>query len=76
MSSSTEPKSPINEAEDSDSVYNVEEEENERDNDQFSKIKPRLLKTPSILNAIIDQIHPDIIAKFVEFPSRKPKHIY
>jgi ubiquinone/menaquinone biosynthesis C-methylase UbiE len=71
--SSTEPKSP---EEESESVYSVEEDDDdESDTDRFSRIKPTLLKTPSILNAIIDQIHPEIIAKshqsnFVLFPPK------
>lgn len=63
---STEPKSNPT---DEETRYSVteddEEEQSESENDQFSRIKPKLLKTPSILNAIIDQIHPEIIAKFV-----------
>jgi len=60
MSISTEPKTPTNE----ENTYNVEEDD-ESETDHFSRVKPDLLRTPSILNAIIDQIHPDIIAKFV-----------
>jgi len=73
---STEPKS---NSIDEETRYSVteddDEEQSESENDQFSQIKPRLLKTPSILNAIIDQIHPEIIAKshqsnFVVFPPK------
>lgn len=64
MASATEPKLPINEEEAAENVYNVEEDD-DSDTDHFSKVKPRLIKTPSVLNAIIDQIHPDIIAKSV-----------
>lgn len=66
MSTSTKPKPPMNEDDDDESVktYSVEEDD-ESESDHFSRVKPHLLKTPSILNAIIDQIHPDIIAKFV-----------
>jgi hypothetical protein len=69
MSTSTEPKLTTNEEDESVKVYSVEEDE-ESDTDHFSRIKPTLLKTPSVLNEIIDQIHPDIIAKFV-FIKRK-----
>ena len=64
--SSTEPKTTDENV--SETVYNVtdeDQEENDSDVDQFSRIKPRLLKTPSVLNAIIDQIHPDILAKYL-----------
>lgn len=67
MSTSTEPKPTTNEENESEKTYSVEEEDNESEHDHFSRVKPHLLKTPSILNAIIDQIHPDIIAKFVYF---------
>jgi hypothetical protein len=60
MSTSTEPKTPAEE----ENVYNVEEDD-ESETDHFSGVKPHLLRTPSLLNAIIDQIHPDVIAKFV-----------
>lgn len=70
MASSTEPKSPINEEDSSENTYNVEEDDDDSDIDHFSKVKPHLLRTPSILNAIIDQIHPDIIAKSVKFQGR------
>jgi ubiquinone/menaquinone biosynthesis C-methylase UbiE len=71
MSSAAEPKSP---EEDSENAYSVEEDD-ESDIDDFARVKPNLIKTPSILNAIIDQIHPDIIAKshqsnFVLFPPK------
>jgi SAM-dependent methyltransferase len=33
--------------------------------DHFSRAKKNILRTPSILNAIVEQIHPDIMAKFV-----------
>jgi hypothetical protein len=77
MSASTEPKSPTNEKDESENSYNVGrddesesaysvEEEDESDTDHFAHVKPHFLKTPSVLNAIIDQIHPDIIAKFVK----------
>ena len=66
MSSSTEPKSPVNEQDETETTYSVNEEEDDgSDTDRFSRVKPKLLKTPSVLNAIIDQIHPDVIAKFV-----------
>jgi hypothetical protein len=66
MSSSTEPKPVVNEEDEIRTEYSVEEDEADAsDTDQFSHVKPNLLKTPSILNAIVDQIHPDIIAKFV-----------
>lgn len=67
---STEPKS---NSIDEETRYSVteddDEEQSESENDQFSQIKPKLLKTPSILNEIIDQIHPEIIAKFVVLKS-------
>jgi hypothetical protein len=67
MASSTEPKSPTNEEEGSENAYSVEEDDDDESyTDHFARIKPSLLKTPSILNAIIDQIHPDIISKFVK----------
>ena len=59
MSSSTLPKN-----EELESVYSVEEDD-ESETDHFSRMKPHIIRTPSILNSIIDQIHPDIIAKFV-----------
>ena len=66
MSSSTEPKSPVNERNDTEAAYSVnEEEEDGSEMDSFSRVKPKLLKTPSVLNAIVDQIHADVIAKFV-----------
>jgi hypothetical protein len=65
MSTSTEPKPLTNEEDDSETTYSVEEDD-ESETDQFSRMKPHLIRTPSILNAIIDQIHPDIIAKFVK----------
>ena len=66
MSSSTEPKSPVNERDDTETAYSVnEEEEDGSEMDSFSRVKPKLLKTPSVLNAIVDQIHADVIAKFV-----------
>lgn len=68
MSSSTEPKTPTTEinieGEDSQSNYNVEEDD-ESEKDHFSNAKTKFLRTPSILNAIIEQIHPEIIAKYV-----------
>ena len=67
MASSTEPKS---QEDGSENMYNVEEDD-ESDVDHFSKVKPHLLRTPSILNAIIDQIHPDIIAKSVKNSKKK-----
>lgn len=76
MSTSTEPKSPTSEEDESEKTYSVEEEEeDESESDHFSRMKPHILRTPSILNAIIDQIHPDIIAKshqsnFVLFPPK------
>ncbi|CAF0861006.1 unnamed protein product [Adineta steineri] len=74
MSSSTEPKPPMNEEDGTEKAYNVEEDD-VSETDHFSRVKPHLLKTPSILNAIVDQIHPDIIAKshqsnFVLFPPK------
>ncbi|CAF0791657.1 unnamed protein product [Rotaria sp. Silwood1] len=74
MSTATEPKTPTTEREDSETSYSVEEE-NESDTDHFAFAKAKLLRTSSVLNAIIDQIHPDIIAKshqsnFVLFPPK------
>ncbi len=66
MSSSTEPKLPTNEEDESENAYSVEEDDEESETDHFSRVKPHLFKTPSILNAIIDQIHPDIISKFIK----------
>lgn len=64
MEESTEAKAiPIPIAIDEETRYSVQEDDEDEENDQFSRIKPKILKTPSILNAIIDQIHPDIIAK-------------
>ena len=66
---STEPKTTTNDEDTAESVYSVEEDdsdERESETDAFSRVKPSLLKTPSVLNAIIDQIHPDILAKFVD----------
>ncbi len=65
MSTSTKPKPPTNEETDSEKTYSVEEEDDESEGGHFPRVKPKLMKTPSILNTIIDQIHPDIIAKFV-----------
>lgn len=64
MSTSTEPKPPTNEENESEKTYCVQEED-ESESDHFSRMKPHILRTPSILNTIIDQIHPDIIAKLV-----------
>lgn len=65
MASSTESKPIINDEDTSDSIYSVEEEqiENETDTDQFARAKTKALRTPSVLNAIVDQLHPDIVAK-------------
>jgi hypothetical protein len=64
MSTSAEPKPSRNEEDESEKPYCVVEDD-EFETDHFPRVKPHLLKTPSVLNAIIDQIHPDIIAKFV-----------
>ncbi|UJR15926.1 hypothetical protein I4U23_002846 [Adineta vaga] len=77
MASSTEPKSLENQGNETEATYSVEEEEEDdtSETDHFSRMKPKLLHTPSILNAIIDQIHPDVISKshqsnFVLFPPK------
>lgn len=62
------------ESEEVKSVYSVEEDD-DLESDHFSRMKPHLIRTPSILNTIIDQIHPDVIAKshqsnFVIFPPK------
>ncbi len=64
MSSSTQPKPPTNEEDESESTYSVEEDD-ESETDHFSRAKPHFRKIPSVLNVIIDQIHPDIIAKLI-----------
>mgnify|MGYP006892784492 CR=1 FL=1 len=51
------------EGEEAKSVYSVEEEDDDQDSDHFSRMKPHFIRTPSILNTIIEQIHPDVIAK-------------
>jgi hypothetical protein len=45
-------------------TYSVEEDD-ESETDDFARVKPHILRTPSVLNAIVEQIHPDIISKFV-----------
>ncbi|CAF3452438.1 unnamed protein product [Rotaria sp. Silwood2] len=74
MSTGTEPKISTAEQDDTDTTYSVEEEE-ELDTDHFAGAKTKILRTSSVLNAIIDQIHPEIIAKshqsnFVLFPPK------
>ena len=71
MSSSTEPKPILNDEETSETAYRVEEDDDDNGEveghstpDHFSHVRPSLLKTPSVLNAIIDQIHPEIVARF------------
>ena len=61
MSTSTEAKPSRNGQNDVEKDYTVEEYESEMD--KFSKAKANFLRTPSVLNKIIDQIHPEIIAK-------------
>ena len=67
MSTSTEPKPSTNEETESEKTYSVEEEDDDSEGGHFPRVKPSLMKTPSILNSIIDQIHPDVIAKFVYY---------
>ncbi|CAF3322330.1 unnamed protein product [Rotaria socialis] len=74
MSNSTEPKTPTVESNDSERNYNVEEEDNS-DVDHFSWAKKNVLSTPSVLDTIVEQIHPDIMARshqsnFVIFPPK------
>ena len=65
MSTSTEAKPSTNEQNDVDKDYSVEEYESETD--KFSKAKTNFLRTPSVLNKIINQIHPEVIAKLVAY---------
>lgn len=59
-----------------ETAYSVEEDDDDdgqSTRDHLSRARPSLLKTPSVLNAIIDQIHPEIVARshqsnFVLFP--------
>ncbi|CAF2154571.1 unnamed protein product [Rotaria magnacalcarata] len=74
MSNSTEPKTPTVESNDSERNYNVEEDDNS-DVDHFSRAHKSILRTPGILDATVEQIHPDIMAKshqsnFVIFPPK------
>ena len=70
MSSSTDPKPTSNDEETSEIAYSVEEEDDDdvadgqSTPDHFAGVRPSLLKMPSVLNAIIDQIHPEIVARF------------
>ncbi len=64
MSTSTEPKQYMDDEDEEGKTYSVEEED-ESETDDFARVKPHILRTPSILNAIVEQIHPDIISKFV-----------
>lgn len=76
MASSTEPKPVAGEKDDGEHVYSVDEDNDDdaSDTDHFARVKPTLLKTPSVLNAIVDQIHPEIIAKFVGVEHRPQRY--